>query len=266
MSRGDIRPVLALLSAGKHEQGWKAFLAAWSDLIYTIVLQYERDEHRAEDCYLFVCGKLAEDGFARLLKFNPEGPASFKNWLATVAAHLCVDWHRSEFGRFRELSVIRQRSDLEKRLFGYRFKHGMSLQECRHALQTEFTGLSTEAFHAANAKLNKVLSSEQHWRLASRHRPLAESELPNPRSSSQARVDEDPSVGPEQLAESDQDRRRVERALDQMESRQRLMLLLRYRHGLTLEQIAHVAGMPDLHYARRAIERALTNLEVILSR
>ena len=61
MSGGDIRYILEQIAAGQIETGWRAFLNGYSDLIYSVVLQYEGYDLRAEDCYLYVCAKLADD-------------------------------------------------------------------------------------------------------------------------------------------------------------------------------------------------------------
>ena len=162
MSVGDIRRILKQLASGRIETGWRAFLGGYSDLIYSVVLQYEGNDLRAEDCYLHVCAKLSDDGFERLLRFQPDGPAEFQTWLTVVAANLCIDWRRTEYGRFRPFKTIKELPELDRLIFRYRYEYGMALHECFLSLAATHPNLTQAQFSEINGRLNQLLSSEQH--------------------------------------------------------------------------------------------------------
>ena len=53
-------------------------------MIFQVGRYFEKDLDRASDCFQFVCEKLSEDRFRRLLRFKPQGTASFSTWLRAV--------------------------------------------------------------------------------------------------------------------------------------------------------------------------------------
>jgi len=263
MSGDDIRGILKQLASGKIEAGWRAFLGNYSDLIYSVVLQYEGNDPRAEDCYLHVCAKLSDDGFERLLRFQPDGPARFQTWLTVVTANLCIDWRRTEYGRFRPFKTIKELPDLDRLIFRYRYEYGMALHECLLSLNAIYPNLTQAQFSAINGRLNQLLTSEQHWRLSAGRREtgfLGEA----PSDLAAASMPEHPSPGPEAMAQLKQDSARLKQAMARLEPEQRLLLRLRFQHDLTLDEVARHAGLKNLHIARRRLQAALDSLADIL--
>lgn len=257
MSVVDIRRILKQLASGRIEAGWRAFLDGYSDLIYSIVLQYESDDLRAGDCYLYVCAKLSDNGFIRLLRFQPDGSAEFPTWMTVVTANLCVDWCRSEYGRFRLFKVIRELPEFDQSVFRYRYEYGMTLHESFLSLQAAFPDLTGQAFSAINRRINEQLSSEQHWRLSAGRR---ESVFLNDESSAQESpgyIPVHPGPGPDETAQLEQDSVRLKQAMARLEPLHRLLLRLRFQHDMTLEEVARYAGLKSLHIARRQLQAAL---------
>ncbi len=264
MSVGDIRRILKLLTSGRIEAGWRAFQEAYTDLIYSVVLQYEVDNQRAEDCYLHVCAKLSDHGFERLLRFQPDGPAEFQTWLTVVAANLCIDWRRAEYGRFRPFKNIRELPELDRLIFRYRYEYGMALHECFLSLNATHPKLTQTRFSEINGRLNQLLTSEQHWRLsAGRRATVSLNEAPS-KSGGAASMPEHPGPGPEAMAQLEQDSTRLKQAMARLEPTQRLLLRLRFQHDLTLDKVARYAGLKNLHIARRQLQAALDSLADIL--
>lgn len=74
-------------------------------------------------------------------------------------------------------------------------------------------------------------------------------------------VDERPRELP--LLDADALRRAVARALERLTSADRLILVLRFRDGLKLREIARAAGFKDTNAAAYAVRRALGRLEVL---
>ena len=73
--------LLGQLRSREPSDAWTTFLANYSPLLLDVVHLFERDADAAADCYLFVCEQLSRDNFKRLLRFRPNGPASFPTWL-----------------------------------------------------------------------------------------------------------------------------------------------------------------------------------------
>ena len=54
------------------------------------------------DGYAYLLDRLQADDFARLRAYAADGRARFSTWLVVVAQRLCIDFHRSRYGRIRE--------------------------------------------------------------------------------------------------------------------------------------------------------------------
>ena len=58
-----------LRSRDRHD-AWVEFLENYSALIFQVSRYFESDLDRASDCFQFVCQKLSENRFRRLLSFK----------------------------------------------------------------------------------------------------------------------------------------------------------------------------------------------------
>src|SRR4051812_3481547 len=114
-----------LRSRDPHD-AWVEFLENYSALIFQVSRHFESDLDRASDCFQFVCQKLSENQFRRLLSFKAHGPATFSTWLRAVVRNLCLDWRRKEFGRQRRFRSISRLSIFDQELFGCVYERRMS--------------------------------------------------------------------------------------------------------------------------------------------
>jgi DNA-directed RNA polymerase specialized sigma subunit, sigma24 homolog len=89
------------------QEAWQDFLLQFGDTLYQVAGISTRNEEEAADCFVFVCEKLAENAYRRLLCFKPAGTASFSTWLRVVAKNLCFDWQRKVHGRPRPFKSLR---------------------------------------------------------------------------------------------------------------------------------------------------------------
>lgn len=255
-----IDAILHQLATGQVERGWRAFIDRFTPTLFQVVREFETDEFSADECYVDLCSALAENDFARLRQFNPDGPASFETWLRVVASRLCIDWHRSRYGRLRPLTSVTQLCAVEQELFDLRFRKGLALNECLQQLRQSYAGLSPTAFARHNANLNQALEPRQHHALASQARrperftEEAEASSRAPSSAS------DPESGLMRM----QDRERLRQALSQLDPLQRLLIKLRFNHELTHREVARMAGLKNAHSAQRRLQTALTELGALL--
>ncbi|MEX2148993.1 MAG: hypothetical protein WD793_02155 [Steroidobacteraceae bacterium] len=113
-AQSRIEDILDQLTSGRAKTGWTAFLNRFSSLITRVAHQFEDDSERVSDCFLFVCGRLSDNDFRRLLSFRRDGPARFTTWLTSVVANLCIDWRRQQQGRFRPIAAIAGLLELEQ--------------------------------------------------------------------------------------------------------------------------------------------------------
>ncbi len=266
MSGEPISNILAQLSSGKIESAWKAFLRAYSPMIMQVVCYYESDNDRTNECFLFVCEKLSDNGFSRLLKFDINRGVRFRTWLNSVVSNLCVDWHRREFGRARPFRVITTLPAFEQLVYQYKFQWGLNLETCFRALQATYPDLSRSELAETISRLHTTLTPRQRWQLTFRRREttsISDDESVTNNAVNAELVE--PGPGPEAIVQLQQERAALLQAMSRLTHQQRLMLRLRYQEDLSLKEVARLTGLNDSFQARHQIESALAMLGELLT-
>jgi len=255
--------LLKQLGTAAAGAAWTVFLRRYTPLILGVARQYQRDEQSIQDCYLFVCEKLIDEDFRRLRAWRRRDNLQFTTWLRAVVANLCVDWHRSTQGRQRPVSSIADLPGPERLVYMHRYELGASVHECHEAVAARYPQLTVLDVAAIIRRINQLLTPQQHWMLSTRRR-LAVS-LDDAGIRSQAELTLDAQQTPEELAESEQMKKRLRSALRHLPARQRLLLKLRYQQGLSLKEVARLAGHRDLQQVRYQVRLALERLQALLS-
>lgn len=252
--------MLHRLNSAESGAAWAEFVDGYSPLIMRAVRQFEYEHERANDCFLHVCEKLCEHRFRRLLKFNTAGRAGFDTWLGTVVFNLCVDWHRSEFGRALMLPAITALPAFDQSVYGLYFEQSLDREACRRTLQDEFPDLTREQLAEAIARIHRVLTPRQRWRLSARNRRHLRNAVRD------VEIDDFPAELPEPEAQASRDERRrhLREAVADLPTGQQLLLQLRYEQGLPLRKVAELMDLGDPFRARRQIQAALDALEARL--
>jgi len=261
-----VQQMLVRLASGDREQAWSEFLESYSPLILQVVHHFETGEDRAAECFLFVCEQLSTNGCQRLRRFEPAGPAKFSTWLRVVARNLCLDWRRKEIGRPRAFKSVARLGVLDQQAFNCVYQRGMSCRETLLSLQGSYPKLTEELLSDSLQRVRESLSSRQLW-LLGRRRPKVQS-LERDSTTNGAVVATqiaDPGPNPETLAEIGEQRAALTRALSHLEKEERLLLHLRYEEGLSLEQVARLAGLGNAQRADRRIKEILTRLREDMS-
>jgi len=250
----------SLLSQLKTPDAWTAwteFLRRYASLIMKTASQFEYQQDRKNDCFLYVSEKLSEDGFKRLLRYKPRHNVSFRAWLITVIFNLCIDWHRKEFGRATLLPAISALPAFDQLVYRYNFEQGMPSEECLQLLSVDFPDVTRQLLSQAISRIHRVLTPSQRWQISVRLRRRQRSgdlqmkdmqQLPSPTL--------DPSV----MAQEQQELETLQAALKALSARQRLLLHFRFYDGLTLKQIAQFIRLGDSSRAWRHIQDALQAL------
>ncbi len=255
----SIQEFLVGLSSRRPDCAWDKFLNDYSPLILHIARRYENDDDRVMNCYVFVCEKLSDNHFRRLLKFKPEGPAKFRTWLTTVVGNLCIDWRRKQYGRQRPFRAIAKLPELEQLVFHHLYKVGLTRLECLRALPSQYSNITGQQIAEINSRIHSLLSSRQRWRLAAGIREIGslDESVTNDRTSPQ---DVEPRLQIDALVQAEQDREKLEKAMINLSPNERLLLRLRYLHDLTLDEVASVMKLNDTNQAHRQIEAAAAKL------
>ena len=252
----NTRRLLHRLNSSDAGTAWAEFIDRFSPLIMHAVRQFEFEQDRANDCYLFVFERLSDNGFRRLLKFDTSGKARFSTWLTAVVYNLCVDWHRHEYGRAQMIPAISALPALERCVYKLHFEQAMDREACFQTLSDEFPDLERTELSAAITQVFRVLTPRQRWQLNLRHH---RKQL-HRGSSTDVETLSTQSPDPDRESQSAERRDMIEAAMAALEPEQRLVLNLRYVEGVTLSKIADLLHLGDPFKARRIIDKALDAL------
>jgi RNA polymerase sigma factor (sigma-70 family) len=236
---------------GRGDEIWPEFLDQAGGLLLQVARSVTHDEDDASEAFVFVCERLAADGFARLRRFDPAGPARPATWLRAVARNLCVDHYRARHGRFRVFEAISQMPALEQLVFRRRYRDGLTVHETLESLRAEFPDVTIEAVAAADNRVSLSLGWRQLWALTAA-RPKVESldlDQDGPAAIDPPASDPSPEAT---LADAEQ-RALLRSALARLSPEDRLLVRLRIDQGLTLGEVAVIAGLRDPQQADRRL-------------
>jgi RNA polymerase sigma factor (sigma-70 family) len=237
---------------------WVEFLDLYAPLIMHTAGQFEYEQDRVNECFLYVCEQLNDDGFRRLLKFNAAGKARFRTWLGSVVFNLCVDWHRHEYGRATLLPAISALPAFDQAVYRMVVEQGMDKEACFQSLMADFPDLTRALVANAVARVYSLLTPRQRWQITVRNRArkLARE------GSSQARLEwlPDPASGPDLEVQKQQELESLQDALSRLPRDQRLLIRMRFRQGLTLQKIAQLKFHGDVNLTWRRLQAAMDAL------
>lgn len=248
----SITELLHRLSSVDAGPAWVEFLDRYAQHIMNAANQFEYERDRINECFIFVCGKLNDDGFRRLLNFNTNGSAKFSTWLSTVVFNLCVDWHRQEFGRVTLLPAISALPAFDQSVYRLVIEQELSKEVCYQTLRANFPDLSRDLVANALSRIYSILTPRQRWQISVRNRRSTHDPV-------QGRLERlpEPGSGPELETQSAQELETLQAALAHLPTDQRLLLVLRYQEGLSLKKIAQLKQLGDSNRAWRHIQAAI---------
>ena len=157
---------------GSHDAGaaWLEFLDLYAPLIMYTASQFEYEQSRINECFIYACEQLNDNGFRRLLKFNTGGKARFRTWLGSVVFNLCADWHRREYGRVTLLPAISALPAFDQAVYRLVIEQGMNREACFQYLRADFPDLTRDLVTRAVARIYELLTPRQRWQICVRNR------------------------------------------------------------------------------------------------
>ena len=250
--------LLRRLRSADAGAAWVEFLDLYAPLIMNTAGQFEYEQDRISECFLYACAQLNDNGFRRLLKFNTAGKATFRTWLGSVVFNLCVDWHRREYGRASLLPAISALPAFDQSVYRMVIEQGMDKETCFQSLRADFPDLTRDLIARAAARVYALLTPRQRWQISVRNR----GRKPAYGDPVQGRIDRlpDPAGGPEQEAQRQQELESLQIAIARLPADQRLLLRLRFQEGLTLRKIAQLKYHGDTNATWRGVEAAVDAL------
>jgi RNA polymerase sigma factor (sigma-70 family) len=257
-SRRSTANLLRRLRSKDAGEAWVEFLDRYAPLIIHTAGQFEYEQDRINECFLYACEQLNDDGFRRLLKFNTAGKAQFHTWLGAVVFNLCVDWHRREYGRATLLPAIAALPAFDQSVYRMVIEQGMDKEASYQALRADFPDLTRELLANAVARVHSLLTPRQRWQISVRNR----GRRPAHGDPLRGRIERlpDPAGGPEEAAQKQQELESLQNAMSRLPANQRLLLRLRFQEGLTLIKIAQLKYHGDVNATWRHVQAAVDAL------
>lgn len=256
--------LLRRLSSADAGPAWVEFLELHAPLIMSVAGQFEYEQERIHDCFLYACEQLNDNGFRRLLKFDTTGKATFRTWLGSVVFNLCVDWHRREYGRVTLLPAISALPAFDQSVYRMVVEQGMDKEACFQSLRADFPDLTRDLIAKAVARVYALLTPRQRWQITVRNR--GRKQIRGSAHQESLEWLPDPAPGPDAGAQKRQELESLQDAMTRLPVEQRLLLKLRFQEGLTLKKIAQLKYRGDVNVTWRHIQAATDALFLHLHR
>jgi len=226
---------------------WDEFLERFAPTVFRVVCVFFDSYDRRMDLFVFVCQKLREDGMKRVrsYRYRPDAPCTFRSYLAVVVRNLALDFVRASEGRYRPFRFLDRLDETDRRIFEYNLRDRRPLEEVgrlldgRHGIQIDAAELKRRS-----GRIEDAMSPNQRWRLLSRfwaRRPPLHIDPVKDSAGTEATVPirselPDPATALDSKTAGEE----MRRALERLEPRKRLALVLRYRDGLRVREAARV--------------------------
>lgn len=253
---------LLVLFRSRPDQAWPLFLDRHTETILRHLRRLGFSDDDAMDRFVYVCEKLAEERCRRLRTVKFAGrEGDLEPWLRTVVERLAVSWAWSAVGRRRLLRPIEHLGPLEQRVFALHFWQGLPPAAIEESLKAEHEAVDLPTVLDALARVLDVLSPAKLWRLVAG--------LTRGRAPAQLGVDGDENGGMTEPTEPGEDAEtallraeseaRLDRELQFLDSRERLIVQLRFEETMTFKEIGELLGI-SARAARNAADRAIGQL------
>jgi RNA polymerase sigma factor (sigma-70 family) len=261
MQDSAVRLILDGLQSDRSREAWAEFLDQHGVLIFQTCQRATSSADQAGDSFLFVCEQLSQDNFRRLLRFRLEGPASFSTWLRVVVRHLCLDWRRHEFGRLRLFRSIARLSQLGGEVYRCRYERGLSLDDTYLSLRPSFPGLTVEQVVSAEEQVHASLNARQLWLISTRKTQIpAQTQQPSLYGGAPTRELADPRPDQESLLADREEEARLWSVVDKLPRSERLLIRMRFKLGLSLEEISSLTRLGNPQRVHRKIAEIIEKL------
>jgi len=241
--------------------GWGFFVQRYSGLLLHTIREAESDYDQVLDRYLYVCQKLAEREFRRLLNFKRGGEREFAAWLRAVTRNLCIDHLREQHGRRRLPRAIARLPALDQEVFETAFWQGHNATETHEKLRATHPELR---FAKVLESLERIQTVLRPWQLQKvlHPKPTPDSVSPVSRSGEDW-LDQVPDerAGPEEDALLREKAELLQKAVAELPEPARLLLRLRFEAGLTLQEIARLSGRADHRKVHEELARIFDQLQ-----
>lgn len=247
------------------EGAYDELLRRFTRVMLHMIGRFMRDPDETMEVYTNICERLRSDDFRALRRFNPH--SELKPWLSVVVANACRDRFRKQRMTSMPQTVLKKLDEREQLVFRYYYQERFPHEDISEIItyQHDVPCTPIEVLRAIG-KINALLSTKKRWLLLTalnaNRAHLSIEEL--------REVGIQPAVTrPAELDEAMRHQESIERlneALDQLSNEDRLMVLLRFEHGMSAPQIAKVMGYENHKYIYTHLRTIINHLRRLLDK
>ncbi len=242
------------------ESAYSELLERYTPALLRMIRRFMRDPDEVMEVYTAICERLLAHNFRALRRFRVN--SELLPWLSVVAANACRDRLRKRRATSVPKSVLSKLDAFEELVFKYYYWRRMPHEDIAEIISTN-DGMPCTRLDvmAAIGKINDLLSTSKRWHLLvalNANRPnLSIEEL---REAGTVPAVIEPSGVVDDVMPNGERIARLNRSLQALDGEDRLLVLLRYEHGMTAPQIADVMGYDRHKYVYTRLRTIVAQL------
>jgi RNA polymerase sigma factor (sigma-70 family) len=180
-----------------------------------------------------------------LLRFKPDGAASFGTWPWVVARNLCHDWHRKKHGRARSFKILQNLPPLELETYRSRLERHFPQEKTLQQLRGTWPSIQVNELIEIEWRIEDRLNPAQRWILSVRNQALGTTMRANDEGELGMMEFADPAPSPESAVQDKVQCRALRKCVEALRAEERLILRLRFDDELSLDEISQLVGLGD---------------------
>ena len=245
------------------EGAYDELLRRFTQVMLHMIGRFMRDPDETMEVYTNICERLRSDDFRALRRFNPH--SELRPWLSVVVANACRDRFRKQRTTSMPRTVLKKLDERERLVFRYYYQDRLPHEDISEIVtyHHDIPCTPIEVLRAIE-KIDELLSTKKRWLLLTalnaNRAHLSIEELREagiqPATTRPAELDEE--------LRHEESIKRLNEALDQIPDEDRLMVLLRFEHGMSAPEIAKVMGYENHRYIYTHLRTIMGHLRRLL--
>lgn len=222
------------------ESAYGDLLERFSPVLLRMIRRFMRDPDDVMEVYTTICERLRSHDFRALRGFRVDG--DLLPWLSVVAANACRDRMRKRRATSVPKSVLSKLDPFEQLVFKHYYWQRVPHEDISEIISSNESRPCTPLdVTRAITRINNLLSINKRWQLLvalnANRATLSIEEL---REAGVFPAATNPSDDVDAALRNRERIKRLNIAIDELDSEDRLLILLRFEHGMTAPQIADV--------------------------
>lgn len=248
------------------EGAYHDLLEHYSPVILRMIRRFIQDQDEMMEVYTSICERFKANDYQALRRFR--AAANLAPWLSIVVANACRDRFRKNKVTSVPQAVLDKLDERERLVFKYYYHKQLRHEDIAHTITSKH-GMACTPIDVmyAIAKIDDMLTTGRRWFLLAAlyaNRPAHSIEVLREERGFQ------PARPPEADAyeEADEQRERVyqlNEALKQLEPDDRMLILLRFEHGMTAPQIADIMHFDNHRQVYTRLRTVFNRLRTIMT-